>query len=231
MSKNIISLKNIKKFYEMGEVDYPAVRGVNLDVKKGEFLCIMGPSGSGKSTLLHIIGCLDTPTEGEYMLESENVSQLDESRLAEIRKKKIGFVFQNFYLLPRATAEYNVTLPMIYNRISPKERIEKARELLRSVGLGERIHYLPNKLSGGERQRVAIARALANRPEIILADEPTGNLDSKSGQEIMNIFTNLYKEGKTIILVTHERDIAMYSERIVHIKDGVIDFEEKTKKK
>jgi len=230
MNKSIIILRDIKTFYEMGEVDYAAVRGVNLDVKKGEFLCIMGPSGSGKSTLLHIIGCLDTATEGEFFLDSEKVSELDENRLADIRKNKIGFIFQNFYLLPRATVEYNAALPMIYNRVPPKERILKARALLQSVGLGERIHYLPNKLYGGERHRVAIARALANSPEIILADEPTGNLDSKSGEEIMNIFTNLHKQGKTIILVTHERDIAEYSQRIVHIKDGLIDFEERLKK-
>lgn len=231
MNKNIISLRNIKKFYEMGGIEYPAVRGVNLDIKKGEFLCIMGPSGSGKSTLLHIIGCLDTSTDGEYILDGEKVSEIDDNKLAEIRKKKIGFVFQNFYLLPRATVEYNVTLPMIYNRVSLKDRVKLARELLISVGLGDRIHYMPNKLSGGERQRVAIARALANSPEIILADEPTGNLDSKSGEEIMNIFLNLHKDGKTIILVTHERDIASYSERIVHIKDGLIDYEEKLKKR
>uniref|UniRef100_A0A7C4YH71 ABC transporter ATP-binding protein n=1 Tax=candidate division WOR-3 bacterium TaxID=2052148 RepID=A0A7C4YH71_UNCW3 len=227
----MIILRNIKKFYEMGETPYPALRGVNLDVKKGEFLCIMGPSGSGKSTLLHILGCLDKPTEGEYILENENVSEISEDKLAEIRRNKIGFVFQNFYLLPRATSEYNVTLPMIYARVPLKERILRARELLKSVGLGERLHYFPNKLSGGERQRVAIARALANNPEIILADEPTGNLDSKSGEEIMEIFMKLHKQGKTIILVTHERDIAAYSERIVHIKDGLIDFEEKVKKR
>ncbi len=225
-SKDLIKLKGIKKVYHLGQVDVHALRGVDLVVKKGDFIAIMGPSGSGKSTLMHIMGCLDTPTDGTYILDGVEVHNLDEDNLAEIRKKKIGFVFQNFYLLPRVSTEYNVALPMIYNRVPYGERKEKALKLLEKVGLSHRIHHLPSELSGGERQRVAIARALANDPDIIFADEPTGNLDTKMGAEIMEIFKGLHKEKKTIVMVTHERYIAEYAERIIHIKDGKIENEE-----
>ena len=226
-STDLIMLKGIKKIYPLGKVEVHALRGIDLRLKRGEFVAIMGPSGSGKSTLMHIMGCLDTPTEGTYILDGVEVHKLDEDSLAEIRKKKIGFVFQNFYLLPRVSTEYNVALPMIYNRLPYRERREKALKLLEKVGLSQRIHHLPSELSGGERQRVAIARALANNPDIIFADEPTGNLDTEMGAEIMEIFKELHKEGKTIVMVTHERYIAQYAERIIHIKDGRIEGEEK----
>ena len=226
-STDLIMLKGIKKIYPLGKVEVHALRGIDLRLKRGEFVAIMGPSGSGKSTLMHIMGCLDTPTEGTYILDGVEVHKLDEDSLAEIRKKKIGFVFQNFYLLPRVSTEYNVALPMIYNRLPYRERREKALKLLEKVGLSQRIHHLPSELSGGERQRVAIARALANNPDIIFADEPTGNLDTEMGSEIMEIFKGLHKEGKTIVMVTHERYIAQYAERIIHIKDGRIEGEEK----
>lgn len=225
--KDLIDLKGVKKIYKLGLAEVNALRGVDLKVKRGEFIAIMGPSGSGKSTLMHIMGCLDTPSEGTYILDGVSIHDLDEDSLAEIRKKKIGFVFQNFYLLPRVSTEYNVALPMIYNRIPGKERKKRALKLLKKVGLEHRIHHLPSELSGGERQRVAIARALANDPEIIFADEPTGNLDTKMGGEIMEIFKNLHKEGKTIVMVTHERYIAEYAEKIIHIRDGLIEDEEK----
>ena len=226
-STDLIMLKGIKKIYPLGKVEVHALRGIDLRLKRGEFVAIMGPSGSGKSTLMHIMGCLDTPTEGTYILDGVEVHKLDEDSLAEIRKKKIGFVFQNFYLLPRVSTEYNVALPMIYNRLPYRERREKALKLLEKVGLSQRIHHLPSELSGGERQRVAIARALANNPDIIFADEPTGNLDTEMGSEIMEIFKGLHKEGKTIVMVTHEKYIAQYAERIIHIKDGRIEGEEK----
>src|SRR5665811_2007404 len=195
---------------------------------RGEYVAIMGPSGSGKSTLMNLIGCLDTPTAGEYELNGIQVSQMDDNRLAEIRNKEIGFVFQTFNLLPRSDALRNVELPLIYGGVPPGERQERARHALESVGLGDRIHHRPNELSGGQRQRVAIARALVNRPSIILADEPTGNLDSQTGVEIMALFDRLHQQGNNIVLVTHEHDIAEYAHRIIHIKDGRVFSDQKT---
>ena len=220
----VIDLKDIVKIYQMGKVQVHALRGVSLQVRRGEMLAIMGPSGSGKSTLMNIIGALDTPTQGQYFLEGQDVSQLNDNQLAEIRNKRIGFVFQNFNLLPRLTALEQVELPLIYaGGISRKERRRRAQEALEMVGLGDRLHHRPNELSGGQQQRVAIARALVNHPSIILADEPTGNLDSRSGAEVMYIFQRLNREqGITIVLVTHEPDIARHAQRIVHLRDGCI---------
>ena len=223
----IIEVRGLKKEYNLGAVVVNAIREINLTVEKNEYLAIMGPSGSGKSTLMNILGCLDTPTSGEYFFEGENVSSLDDDRLAEIRNQKIGFVFQTFNLLPRADSLHNVELPLIYRGVSAKERKRKAADALERVGLGDRIHHRPNELSGGQRQRVAIARALVNNPSIILADEPTGNLDTTTGEEIMAIFEELYEQGNTIILVTHERYIAEHSRRIVHLRDGLIETDEK----
>ncbi|MFY9497903.1 MAG: ABC transporter ATP-binding protein [Tepidanaerobacteraceae bacterium] len=208
------------KVYKSGENEVVALKDVNLHIKKGEFVAIMGPSGSGKSTLMNILGCLDKPTSGEYYLEGKAISQLDSRQLAHIRNKKIGFVFQNFNLLPRMNALRNVEIPMIYAGVSSGDRRLRAMEALKSVGLEDRWHHKPNELSGGQRQRVAIARALVNSPRIILADEPTGNLDSKSGAEIMEIFTELHRNGATIVLVTHENEIAKYAQRIVFFRDG-----------
>lgn len=222
----LIEMENVKKFYQLGETEVHALRGVNININRGEFVSIIGPSGSGKSTLMHIIGCLDIPTSGSYFLQNKDVKELDDNELADIRKELIGFVFQDFYLMPDVSAWYNVSLPMIYNRVSPKKRKENAIQLLENVGLSERTTHLPNQLSGGERQRVTIARALANNPEIILADEPTGNLDSKTGEDIMKIFYKLHEEGKTVIIVTHELYIASTTQRKIHLKDGMIDFEE-----
>ncbi len=220
----VIDLRNIVKIYEMGTVQVHALRGVTLHVRRGEIMAIMGPSGSGKSTLMNIMGALDQPTDGEYYLNGQNISRLNDNQLAEIRNRQIGFVFQNFNLLPRTPAIDQVELPLIYAGIrSRKERRRRAREALEMVGLGDRLHHRPNELSGGQQQRVAIARALVNNPSIILADEPTGNLDSKSGAEIMYIFQQLNREqGITIVLVTHEPDIALHTKRIVHLKDGLI---------
>ncbi len=216
----VIDLKRIFKSYRMGARDVPVLHNVSLQIEAAEYIAIMGPSGSGKSTLMNIIGCLDTPTTGEYLLDGESVADLDDDRLAETRNLKIGFVFQTFNLLPRATALENVALPLIYCATSPKVRKERAVEQLERVGLADRMHHRPIELSGGERQRVAIARALVNNPAIILADEPTGNLDSKTGTEIMHIFDGLHVNGGTIILVTHEADIARKAGRIVNILDG-----------
>jgi putative ABC transport system ATP-binding protein len=210
----------------MGEEKVFALRGVSLEIKRNEYVAIMGPSGSGKSTLMNIIGCLDTPTAGKYIFEGEDVSELTDNELAEIRNKKIGFVFQTFNLLARATALKNVELPLIYAGLHRHERLEKARKALEDVGLLDRITHKPNELSGGQRQRVAIARALVTNPSIILADEPTGNLDSKTGEDIMKLFAELWRKGNTIILVTHEEEIARHAHRIIRIRDGLIERDE-----
>src|SRR5271163_4433160 len=218
----IIRTWDLMKTYVMGDQTIHAVSGVDIEIKKGEYVAIMGPSGSGKSTLMNLIGCLDTPSSGMYYLNGSLVSDMDDDELARIRNKEIGFVFQTFNLLARATALHNVELPLIYAGVSRKDREERAKTALRAVDLEQRMHHKPNELSGGQRQRVAIARALINRPSIILADEPTGNLDSKTGDEIMALFDELHHRGNTIIVVTHEPDIAEFAHRIVHIRDGVI---------
>lgn len=227
-SGQTIYTEELTKVYEMGAEQVHALRGVNLNINKGEYCAIMGPSGSGKSTLMNLIGCLDTPTSGRYWLAGRLVSELDDDELAYIRNKEIGFVFQTFNLLPRATALHNVELPLIYNGTPPEERVERARAALGMVDLADRMMHKPNELSGGQRQRVAIARALVNNPSILLADEPTGNLDSKTGEEIMNLFERLYEQGNTIILVTHEHDIAAHAHRIIHVRDGRVSSDEKT---
>jgi putative ABC transport system ATP-binding protein len=225
----IICTEDLWKTYDMGsEQQVHALRGVNLRIERNEYVAIMGPSGSGKSTLMNLIGCLDTPSKGLYWLNSQLVSELDDDELARIRNKEIGFVFQTFNLLARATALHNVELPLIYAGVPAAERIERAKESLTKVGMAERMHHKPNELSGGQRQRVAIARALVNRPSIILADEPTGNLDSQTGVEIMALFDTLQAQGNTIVLVTHEHDIAEYAHRVVYIKDGVVSRDEVT---
>ena len=226
----VIKTEELAKVYEMGAEQVHALRGVSLEIRKGEYVAIMGPSGSGKSTLMNLIGCLDSPTSGKYWLAGRLVSDLDDDELAYIRNKEIGFVFQTFNLLPRATALHNVELPLIYNGTPAEERIEKARKALERVDLADRMHHKPNELSGGQRQRVAIARALVNNPSIVLGDEPTGNLDSKTGEEIMALFENLYRQGNTIILVTHENDIARHAHRIIHIRDGRIASDEVVKR-
>lgn len=222
----MITLNNIIKVYKTGDIELKALAGVNLSIEKGEFVSIMGPSGSGKSTMMNILGCLDTATAGEYLLDGLNIYDATEDELADIRNRKIGFVFQSFNLLPRTTALENVELPMLYHGISTRKRREKALKALEAVGLSQRIDHRPNELSGGQQQRVAIARSLVNNPVILMADEPTGNLDSKSTLEIMAIFQQLNDLGITIILVTHEPEVAQYSERIIHFKDGVIDEDE-----
>ena len=217
------------KTYEMGAEKLHALRGIDLDIHRGEYVAIMGPSGSGKSTLMNLIGCLDTPTSGKYWLAGRLVSDLDEDELAYIRNKEIGFVFQMFNLLPRATALHNVELPLIYNGTPSEERLAKAKRALAAVDLTDRMQHKPNELSGGQRQRVAIARALVNSPSIVLADEPTGNLDSKTGDEIMALFDRLHGEGNTIILVTHEYDIARRAHRIIHVRDGNVESDQPVK--
>jgi putative ABC transport system ATP-binding protein len=219
---SLISLSHISKIYQSGEVKVKALDDISFEVEKGEFVAIMGPSGSGKSTLMHILGLLDRPTSGKYLLEDMDTSKFSDEELAKIRNKKIGFVFQFFNLLPRTTALRNVMIPMIYGGVKPQEREKKARQLLEAVGLGKRIYYTSAQLSGGEQQRVAIARALAMNPAIILADEPTGNIATNQAQEVMKIFQKLNKEGHTIVLITHEPDIAEYAKRIISLRDGKI---------
>jgi putative ABC transport system ATP-binding protein len=227
----VIRTENLIKTYEMGAEQVHALQGVDLEIRKGEYVAIMGPSGSGKSTLMNLIGCLDSPTSGRYWLAGRLVSELDDDELAYIRNKEIGFVFQTFNLLPRASALHNVELPLIYNGTPAEERVEKAKLALQRVDLTARMNHKPNELSGGQRQRVAIARALVNDPSIVLADEPTGNLDSKTGEEIMGLFANLHRQGNTIILVTHEMDIAQHAHRVIFIRDGKIASDEKIVKK
>ena len=227
----LISLKRIYKIYNVGGEEVRALDGIDLDINENEYLAIMGPSGSGKSTLMNMVGCLDTPTSGIYEFEGEMVQVMDDSQLASIRNRKIGFVFQTFNLLPKATAQHNVEIPLVYANIRKRQRVQMASKALKSVGLSDRSHHRPNELSGGQRQRVAIARALVNNPSIILADEPTGNLDSKSGHEIMNILDDLHREGNTIILVTHEDDIAQRAHRVIRLLDGEITEDLKIKSK
>jgi len=222
----LIETQDIWKTYDMGAEKIHALRGVTISVQKGEYLAIMGPSGSGKSTLMNLIGCLDTPTQGEYVLNGTKVSTLDDDQLAHIRNREIGFVFQTFNLLPRATALHNVELPLIYSGTSPAERRRQAEEALATVQLSDRMTHKPNELSGGQRQRVAVARALVNRPSLILADEPTGNLDTATGKDIMNLFDDLHKRGNTIILVTHEAEVAEFADRIIHVRDGMVERDE-----
>jgi len=226
----VIKTEDLAKVYEMGAEKVHALRGIDVEIRKGEYVAIMGPSGSGKSTLMNLIGCLDSPSSGKYWLAGRLVSELDDDELAYIRNKEIGFVFQTFNLLPRATALHNVELPLIYNGTPAEERLERAKKALERVDLLDRMSHKPNELSGGQRQRVAIARALVNSPSIVLADEPTGNLDSKTGEEIMALFENLYRQGNTIILVTHEHDIAQHAHRIIHIRDGKIASDQAVKK-
>ncbi len=223
LGATVIEIEGVTKLYRMGSEIIHALRGVTLNIHRNEYLAIMGPSGSGKSTLMNMLGCLDTPTAGRYDFSGKNVAHMDDNELADIRNREIGFVFQTFNLLPRSNALHNVELPLIYAGLPKHERIERARGALEDVGLGDRMHHRPNELSGGQRQRVAIARALVTRPSIILADEPTGNLDSKTGVEIMALFEQLYEAGNTIIVVTHEEDIARHARRIVRLRDGLIE--------
>lgn len=226
MENPVIHISNITRYYQMGDTTVRALNGVSFDVFRNEYIAIMGPSGSGKSTLMNMIGCLDTPTSGEYILNNNRVSEMNDAELAEVRNREIGFVFQTFNLLPRTSCLANVELPLIYAGVKASERRKRAIEVLEKVGLGDRVDHKPNELSGGQRQRVAIARALVNKPSILLADEPTGNLDSKTGVEIMHLFEELYRQGNTIILVTHENEIAEHARRIVRLRDGLIESDE-----
>jgi putative ABC transport system ATP-binding protein len=219
----LIETHDLWKTYKMGSEEVHALRGVSIAIERGEYSAIMGPSGSGKSTLMNLIGCLDTPTSGSYLLNGKQVSEMNDDELARIRNEEIGFVFQTFNLLPRATALHNVELPLVYAGVRAKERLERAKDALLKVELGDRMHHRPNELSGGQRQRVAIARALVNNPSILLADEPTGNLDTKTGVEIMSLFEKLHAGGNTIVLVTHEADVAAHAHRAIHIRDGQIE--------
>lgn len=226
MKQPIIQIEDLKRIYLMGNTEVHALDGVSFDVMENEYIAIMGPSGSGKSTLMNMLGCLDTPTSGTYILNSQDVSQLDDTQLAEVRNREIGFVFQTFNLLPRTDCISNVELPLIYSGMKSSERYDRAAETLTRVGLGDRMDHRPNELSGGQRQRVAIARALVNNPAILLADEPTGNLDTKTGEEIMMLFEELYRAGNTILVVTHEDEIAEHARRIIRLRDGKIETDE-----
>ena len=224
--RSMIDISGVSKVYQMGSREVDALDGVSLNIAENEYIAIMGPSGSGKSTMMNVLGCLDTPTSGTYFLNGENVGEMTEDELAAVRNREIGFIFQTFNLLPRVTCVQNAELPLIYGGVSRAERRERAREVLREVGLGERLGHRPNELSGGQRQRVAVARALVSRPSIILADEPTGNLDTATGDEIMRLFESLYRRGNTLIVVTHEPPIANHARRIIHLRDGRIEREE-----
>ncbi|MBA9072419.1 putative ABC transport system ATP-binding protein [Flavobacterium gossypii] len=226
---SLIKITNIKRDFVLGNEIINVLKGIDLNISKGEYVALMGPSGSGKSTLMNLLGCLDTPTSGQYILNGNDVSQMSDDNLAEIRNKEIGFVFQTFNLLPRTTALNNVALPMIYAGYSKSERLARAEQVLKQVGLGDRMDHEPNQLSGGQRQRVAVARALVNKPSIILADEPTGNLDSKTSVEIMNLFNEIHANGNTVILVTHEEDIAAYAHRIIRLRDGLVESDKPNK--
>lgn len=226
----LIEIKNLTKNYVMGEIEVPALKGIDLKIAENEYVAIMGPSGSGKSTLMNILGCLDTPTTGQYLFNQVDVSTLDDDALSKMRNKEIGFIFQTFNLLPKMTALHNVELPLMYGGVPKQDRKARALDALERVGLADRIGHKPSELSGGQRQRVAIARALVTKPGILLADEPTGALDSKTGVEIMALFDQLHQEGNTIIVITHEREIAEYSHRIIHVKDGLVFSDDKTKK-
>ena len=230
----IIRTDQLKKIYQMGEIEVPALNGVSISIQQGEFVAVMGPSGSGKSTLMNILGCLDSPTGGYYYLDEQDVSELNRAELAHIRNEKLGFIFQSYNLLPRMSALENVTLPLLYTRDAARNQVEmtqKAEELLNTVGLGERIHHQPRELSGGQQQRVAIARALINDPVLVLADEPTGNLDSKSASEIIDILHQLHQSGRTIVMVTHENELAEQTQRIIAIRDGLVDHDKRNGKK
>ncbi len=219
----MIKMEKIWRVFDIGKVKVEALRGIDLDIKEGEFMAIMGPSGSGKSTLMHIMGCLDTPSKGSYALDGEKIEELDDNQLAEIRNEKVGFVFQSFNLLPYANAYENVELPLIFKGVNASQRHKKVLEVLERVGLSDRMNHKPSELSGGQQQRVAIARAMVNDPRIIMADEPTGNLDSQSGKEIINLFNDLWKQGNTIVMITHDESIAQRCERVIHLKDGKIE--------
>ncbi len=227
MSDSVIHLEEIKKNYIMGRQELQVLKGISLDILRNEYVALMGPSGSGKSTLMNILGCLDSPTSGKYILNGHDVSTMPDNNLADIRNKEIGFVFQQFNLLPRLSALENVALPLVYAGINKKTRLEMAHEVLRKVDLLERSHHKPNELAGGQYQRVAIARALVNNPSIILADEPTGNLDTKTSYEIMNIFAQIHDEGNTVVLVTHEEDISNYAKRVIRLRDGVLESDKR----
>jgi len=225
----VIRTYDLWKTYIMGDQEINAVSGVDIEIHRGEYVAIMGPSGSGKSTLMNLIGCLDTPSKGQYYINGNLVSEMSDDELARIRNKEIGFVFQTFNLLPRATSLHNVELPLIYSGMGSEQRLERARAAMKAVDLEQRMHHKPNELSGGQRQRVAVARALVNNPSILLADEPTGHLDTATGNEIMALFERLYQQGNTIVLVTHEHDIAMHAHRIIHIRDGKVEKDERIK--